>query len=406
MSAARRRRRPARRGGRGVVAALLTATVVAGTGGIYLVGHPGHDAGPEAAASTSALPGSRAQSSVPGSSGVLRAPSSAGSSGVSTALPSNGSLAEDPTAVAAGTAGSSSAASTARQSTPRSTHPTGGTTAAASLIPSARPTNGVPAPTISPPPVVTHTATPSASPSASASKSVTAAPGTTWRPAVGTTWQWQLSGSIDTSVVASVYDIDAESSAATVAALHAQGRHVICYVDVGSWEPDRADAGKFPASVRGNKMDGWDENWLDIRQIGVLEPLMAARFDTCKAKGFDAIEPDNVDGYANSTGFSLTAADQLAYNRTIAQLAHQRGLGVALKNDLDQTGALVSSFDFAINEQCAEYSECSALSPFVSAGKAVLQVEYNVALTAFCGKYPGFSSMRKHVSLDAWRQAC
>jgi hypothetical protein len=47
-------------------------------------------------------------------------------------------------------------------------------------------------------------------------------------------------------------------------------------------------------------------------------PILAARIDACRAKGFDAVEADNVDGFANSSGFALTAADQLAYNRTIA----------------------------------------------------------------------------------------
>jgi hypothetical protein len=227
-----------------------------------------------------------------------------------------------------------------------------------------------------------------------------------WRPTPGITWQWQLSGVVDTSVNAQVYDIDADTPEATVAQLHAMGRRVICYVDVGSWEPDRSDADKFPASVRGKKLDGWDENWLDIRQISVLRPLIAARFDVCKSKGFDAIEPDNVDGYTNDTGFPLTANDQLAYDTMVAELAHQRGLAVALKNDVDQAPTLAPSFDFAINEQCVEYDECDALEPFVAAGKAVLHVEYNESLAAFCGKLPGFSSMRKHLSLDAWREAC
>ncbi len=239
-----------------------------------------------------------------------------------------------------------------------------------------------------------------------ASSSVSQARSEMWRPTPGTTWQWQLSGVVDTSVDAQVYDIDADTPATTVAQLHAMGRHVICYVDVGSWEPDRADAGKFPASVRGKELDGWVENWLDIRQVAVLRPLIAARFDVCKSKGFDAVEPDNVDGYTNDTGFPLTATDQLAYDTMVAQLAHQRGLGVALKNDIEQAATLAPSFDFAINEQCVEYDECNALEPFVAAGKAVLHVEYNESVGAFCGKLPGFSSMRKHLSLDAWREAC
>jgi hypothetical protein len=248
------------------------------------------------------------------------------------------------------------------------------------------------------------TPVPSASPVPSSS--APAARRAMWRPMPGVSWQWQLSGVVDTSVNAQVYDIDAGTPEATVAQLHAMGRRVICYVDVGSWEPDRADAGKFPASVRGKKLDGWDESWLDIRQVDVLRPLIAARFDVCKSKGFDAVEPDNVDGYTNDTGFPLTAHDQLAYNTMVAQLAHQRGLAVALKNDIDQAATLAPSFDFAINEQCVEYDECDALEPFVAAGKAVLHVEYNESLDASCGKLPGFSSMRKHLSLDAWREAC
>lgn len=48
------------------------------------------------------------------------------------------------------------------------------------------------------------------------------------------------------------------------------------------------------------------------------------------------MEPDNVDGYADDSGFPLTGADQLRFNRWVASRAHERGLGVALKNDLDQ----------------------------------------------------------------------
>jgi hypothetical protein len=291
-------------------------------------------------------------------------------------------------------------------------------------LPAATPSPAVSAPAVSDPAVshpagsppsashsaVSHPAVPPGAPAPGAtsvpSSSASAVGNGRWRPTPGITWQWQLSGIVDTSVNAQVYDIDAETPAATVAQLHAMGRRVICYVDVGSWEPDRADADKFPASVRGKKLDGWDENWLDIRQVSVLRPLIAARFDVCKSKGFDAIEPDNVDGYTNDTGFPLTANDQLAYDTMVAQLAHQRGLAVALKNDIDQASTLAPSFDFAINEQCVEYDECDALEPFVVAGKAVLHVEYNESLTAFCGKLPGFSSMRKRLSLDAWREAC
>ncbi|GAA1542602.1 endo alpha-1,4 polygalactosaminidase [Kribbella lupini] len=231
-----------------------------------------------------------------------------------------------------------------------------------------------------------------------------------WAPEQGVAWQWQLSGELDLSVDVPVYDVDYEkTSAAQVAELHQKGRRVICYVSVGSYENFRPDQAKFPAAVLGKALDGWpDERWLDIRQWGRLKPLLAARFDQCRDRGFDAVEPDNVDGYANDTGFPLTADDQLTFNRRIAALAHERGLSVGLKNDLDQIEQLQPDFDFAVNEECMRYDECDLLRPFVAAGKAVLHVEYELAPDSFCAKARAlrFSSMRKPVELGAARQSC
>ncbi|MGW0330530.1 endo alpha-1,4 polygalactosaminidase [Streptomyces sp. NPDC003011] len=233
--------------------------------------------------------------------------------------------------------------------------------------------------------------------------------GARWRPRPGLDWQWQLSGRLDTGVDVPVYDIDGfDQSAKTVAALHRDGRKVICYLSTGAWEDWRPDAGKFPASVIG-RGNGWDgERWLDIRRTDVLEPLMAARVDMCRDKGFDAVEPDNMDGYRNRTGFPLTSSDQLRYNRLIARLAHERGLAVGLKNDLDQIPRLVGDFDFAVNEQCAQYAECADLTPFVTAGKAVFHVEYELPTRRFCpdSRRLRLSSMLKKYELGVWRRAC
>lgn len=99
--------------------------------------------------------------------------------------------------------------------------------------------------------------------------------------------------------------------------------------------------------------NGWPgEQWLDIRNLAVLGPILEARMDLCKAKGFDGIEPDNVDGYANATGFALTYADQIRFNTFLANAAHARGLSVGLKNDLDQVNDLQPLFDWALNEEC------------------------------------------------------
>ncbi|MFJ6935991.1 endo alpha-1,4 polygalactosaminidase [Streptomyces sp. NPDC101132] len=230
-----------------------------------------------------------------------------------------------------------------------------------------------------------------------------------WRPGPGLTWQWQLSGRLDLSVDAEVYDVDGfTTTAAEVAALHRKGRKAVCYLSAGAWEEFRPDAGEFPEELLGEG-NGWDgERWLDIRATARLEPLLAERFDMCRDKGFDAVEPDNTDGYRNRTGFPLTAADQLRFNRLLARLAHERGLAVGLKNDLDQIPELVGDFDFAVNEQCAEYSECERLTPFVKAGKAVFHAEYELPVDRFCARSRalGLSSLLKRYELDAWRRTC
>ncbi len=252
------------------------------------------------------------------------------------------------------------------------------------------------------------TPTPTASPTPTLLP--TPIPSDYWKPAVNTSWQIQYSGSIDTSLDVQVYNLDgADTPQSTIDALHARGIKVMCYFSAGSWENWRSDAGQFPAAVLGSTMNGWpDEKWLDIRQIDALRPIMEARMDMCKSKGFDGIDPDNVDGYNNKTGFPLTYQDQLAYNIFLANAAHTRGLAIGLKNDLDQIPDLVAYFDWQLNEQCFEYNECNKLLPFINAGKPVFNVEYNLTRDQFCSKANSldFNSLRKHLSLDAYRAAC
>jgi hypothetical protein len=176
-----------------------------------------------------------------------------------------------------------------------------------------------------------------------------------------------------------VYDIDGECNpASTVAALQAQGKKVICYIDAGAYETYRSDAASFPKSVIGSPDHGWNGSfWLDVRKISVLAPIMQARIANCRAKGFDAVEPDEVDGYANTTGFPLTAADQLAYDEAVAGWVHAAGMSVLLKGDIDQAVTLQPFFDFTLNEECDLFANCSpGLDAFSTAGKAVFIAEY------------------------------
>jgi len=189
-----------------------------------------------------------------------------------------------------------------------------------------------------------------------------------------------------------VYDIDgANATMADVAAIHAAGAIAVCYVDVGSLEQGRPDYADFPASVVGPGVQGWPgENWLLVTAANqsIILPLMKARFvNWCQAKGFDAIEPDNLDAWTNIS--NVSEADNVAYDLAIGQLAHGLPLSIGLKNimtDLapSQYATFLGVFDWALNEQCYEYNECgvyTAAGSFLPAGKAVFDVEYGTAPT-------------------------
>jgi hypothetical protein len=229
------------------------------------------------------------------------------------------------------------------------------------------------------------------------------------RPPARTSWQWQLQGRLDLSVPARVYDVDGfDTSASTVARLHSRRRYAVCYFSAGAWENWRPDRGRFPAATLGAE-NGWPgERWVDVRRLRELAPVLRARIAMCARKGFDAVEPDNVDGYTNDSGFPLTASDQLRFNRWLARTAHRHGLAIALKNDLEQAPALAPSFDFAILEQCFQYDECDRAAPFLRAGKAVFDAEYALPTSRFCptARRLGINAMRKKLDLGTWRQPC
>jgi len=213
-----------------------------------------------------------------------------------------------------------------------------------------------------------------------------------WKPTASSsiTWNWII-GNVPTAtpVPPAVYDIDGfDNPATTVTAIHNAGGKAICYIDVGTYEPGRSDDSLIPTADQGAGVDGWPgEKWLNIADVKGLTPVVQDRMNLCKSKGFDAIEPDNIDGYTNTTGFPLTAAQQITYNTFLATTAHGLGLSIGLKNDVDQTSQLVGSFDWALDEECNAFSECNTLAPFTAANKAVFNAEYtsdNETTAKFC----------------------
>jgi hypothetical protein len=224
------------------------------------------------------------------------------------------------------------------------------------------------------------------------------------------TWQIQYTGKMDYSLDVNVYNLDLfDTDAAIITQLHERGIFVMCYFSAGTFEDWRPDAERFPPSVLGKDVEDWEgEKWLDIRAIETLKPIMSARLDIAAQKDCDGVDPDNVDGYANATGFPLSYDDQITYNITLATLAHERGLSIGLKNDLEQIPDLFPFFDWALNEECFSHEECYMLLPFVKAGKPVFAIEYNLTPEEFCiqANDINFNALQKNRELDGFRFSC
>lgn len=234
-----------------------------------------------------------------------------------------------------------------------------------------------------------------------------------WVPQSGQSFQVQFEGEIDLTVDVDIMTLDLfETSGEDVSFLQDRGVKVLCYLNAGAWENWRPDREAFSKQLLGRFYQGWPgERWLDIRDLARLEPLLSARLDLCAAKGFDGVEPDNLDGYLNPTGFDLSPEDQLAFNRWLAQSAHARGLGIGLKNDPEQAQALAIDFDWVVAENCFKQGWCQQLDVFVQAGKPIFAIEYRqegMRLEDFCpqAEKMHIDAILKNRNLDAWLAAC
>ncbi len=226
-------------------------------------------------------------------------------------------------------------------------------------------------------------------------------------------WQIQFTGELDFSVDADVFDLDLfDTREADIIKLTSQGKEVICYLNAGVWENWRPDKNTFSDEVLGAQNHDWKgERWLDIRRVETLEPVLEKRIELCQQKGFTAVEFDNVDGYQNDTGFSLTYDDQLHFNKWLAEKAHQYNLKAGLKNDTEQSADLEPFFDFLIVEDCFTQEWCSQVAPFLNAGKDVYAIEYNQnknekVLHCKLAQNLGIHLIFKDKDLSSFRQTC
>jgi hypothetical protein len=263
---------------------------------------------------------------------------------------------------------------------------------------------------------------------------------TWWTPALGNQpWQWELShplrltsakdmgthdklpnGKVAPAPV--IYDIDGIiNPASTVVALHAMGKHVVCYIEVGAagnyysavdegisttYYDQLRTAGEF-----GKKVPGYPEYYLDIRSsttVSIIESMISQQ---CAAKGFDAVETDIDEEYVDNSGFPLTKVVEETYMTTLASYIHGLGLGWWIKNPDDTgdtyAGDMFSLADAVLTEQCNQYSSCGLLSAY-GGHKGVFNAEYKLKPSSFCTKdvNMGFNGAQFNVGLTGARRPC
>ncbi|NPA22516.1 MAG: endo alpha-1,4 polygalactosaminidase [Candidatus Micrarchaeota archaeon] len=229
------------------------------------------------------------------------------------------------------------------------------------------------------------------------------------------TFQWVLSEPL-VETEAKVVDVDAfETTKEEVARLKAQGKIVIGYISVGSWEEWRPDAQSFPPEVIGNPYPGWEgERFLNIKRLDLLAPIMEARLDMIKEKGFDGVEPDNIDLYNYDTGFNITIEDSKRYLDWLIEQAHKRGLIIAQKNAPELAPYFASKADFMLLESGFVTQEYQQALIYIEKNKALIDVEYtdywNISdfISQVCpvARSHNISVLLKRPELDNWVVYC
>jgi hypothetical protein len=232
-----------------------------------------------------------------------------------------------------------------------------------------------------------------------------------WRPAPDPTWQVQLTGPLDTSFAASVYEVDLfDTRRAQIDGLHVAGRRVICYVSVGTLENWRADAASFPSATVGTPVAGFaGENWLDTRDATV-RALMAARLDLAVAQACDGVDLSNLSADGADTGFASTHANVLDYARYLSDEAHRRGLGAGIGGGADIAAEVVPEFEWALIDGCLAAGDCAAFATFVASKKPVFAVEFGTAadVPTLCppARQDGLDPLIKDATYDAFSVPC
>lgn len=237
-------------------------------------------------------------------------------------------------------------------------------------------------------------------------------------PALGLAGLPATSGAYPSPGSANIWDTDLFNDSNTfgiptgpspvVQAIHAAGHYSLCYVETGAYQVGFPDDANFATADYGGvgntatQMQGYSgEYWFNLTGfanyvVGQPSTLSGAavdiatqlnkRFAWCKLEGQDAVDPDNLDGYANKstsgvTPWGMTQADSRGFERWLAYDIHANGLAAFQKNDPANAPADASLFDGMVVEECNYYNDpCSGAggdaTSYLAAHKPVLNAEY------------------------------
>ncbi len=230
-------------------------------------------------------------------------------------------------------------------------------------------------------------------------------------PLPGTSWQAQLSGTIDTELDVELFYLDADvAGKPALTDLLVRGRHVVCYLSAGTFEPWRNDADQFPAGVLGDELDQYpDERWLDVRD-SVVRGLMQERIARLRAAGCEGVVPASLNGHEQDRKFGLTAADAVEYAVWLGQELHAQGMSAGLSVPGDLLPALAGAFDWGLAVGCLSTSGCAGYVPVRQRDRAVLLVEFgdegDLAEVCAGASARGFDALVKRPNFDAFRLEC
>ncbi|MFI7541913.1 endo alpha-1,4 polygalactosaminidase [Actinoplanes sp. NPDC049599] len=197
-------------------------------------------------------------------------------------------------------------------------------------------------------------------------------------PPVNAPFDYQIGGAYTPPAGVRVVSRDREAAPAA-------GLYNICYVnafqvqpqEVAWWQQNHDDL-LLRDAAGAYVIDGaWDEIVLDIRTPAkrtALAAIVNGWIDGCAARGYQAIEPDNIDTYDRFDTL-LTRDQAVAYLRLLAPHAHAAGLAIAQKNTTSLEGqGKAAGLDFAIAEECGRYGECGDFTDVY--GDNLIVIEY------------------------------